>query len=255
MKHTIFSLILLFISTSIFAARKEILLNENWMFRFSHQVQFKSEERVNLPHTWNSGDALSGKQDYYRGMGNYTKTLFVKPEWKGKRLFLRFEGVNTIANVFINDVHIGEHRGGYGAFVFEITDKVKYDADNRILVKVNNALQQDVMPLVGDFNFYGGIYRPHHDLTDDAGTDRHQQRDVRRPEDRWDRRRRNGNAGLCPAFLHHRDSVGILLFEIPRSQRDPHRAGHASPCGDRLDCDSGPGHAHPGHLSGQRIAS
>ena len=159
MKHTIFSLILLFISTSIFAARKEILLNENWMFRFSHQVQFKSEERVNLPHTWNSGDALSGKQDYYRGMGNYTKTLFVKPEWKGKRLFLRFEGVNTIANVFINDVHIGEHRGGYGAFVFEITDKVKYDADNRILVKVNNALQQDVMPLVGDFNFYGGIYR------------------------------------------------------------------------------------------------
>ena len=52
MKHTIFSLILLFISTSIFAARKEILLNENWMFRFSHQVQFKSEERVNLPHTW-----------------------------------------------------------------------------------------------------------------------------------------------------------------------------------------------------------
>ena len=44
-------------------------------------------------------------------------------------------------------------------FVFEITDKVKYDADNRILVKVNNALQQDVMPLVGDFNFYGGIYR------------------------------------------------------------------------------------------------
>lgn len=45
MKHTIFSLILFFISTSTFATRKEILLNENWMFRFSHQVQFKSEER------------------------------------------------------------------------------------------------------------------------------------------------------------------------------------------------------------------
>ena len=42
MKHTLFSLILLFISTSIIAARKEILLNENWMFRFSHHVQFKS---------------------------------------------------------------------------------------------------------------------------------------------------------------------------------------------------------------------
>lgn len=159
MKNTIFSLILLFVSTSVFAARKEILLNNDWMFRFSHQVQFKSEQRVNLPHTWNSGDALSGKQDYYRGMGNYEKTLFVKPEWKGKRLFLRFEGVNTIANVFVNATHLGEHRGGYGAFVFEITDQVKYGADNKILVKVNNALQLDIMPLVGDFNFYGGIYR------------------------------------------------------------------------------------------------
>ena len=49
MKHTIFSLILFFISTSTFATRKEILLNENWMFRFSHQVQFKSEVAMPFP--------------------------------------------------------------------------------------------------------------------------------------------------------------------------------------------------------------
>lgn len=159
MKNTIISLVLLLLSTSLFASRKEILLNNDWNFRFSHQVQRNSGHRVNLPHTWNSGDALSGKQDYYRGMGNYDKKLFVKPEWEGKRLFLRFEGVNTIATVFVNSVCLGEHRGGYGAFVFEITDHVKYGADNEILVKVNNALQLDIMPLVGDFNFYGGIYR------------------------------------------------------------------------------------------------
>lgn len=159
MKHTIISLVLLLLSTSAFASRKEILVNKDWTFRFSHQVQFKSEHRVDLPHTWNSGDALSGQQDYYRGMGNYEKSLFIRPEWKGKRLFLRFEGVNTVANVFLNATHVGEHRGGYGAFVFEITDRVNYGADNRLLVKVNNALQLDVMPLVGDFNFYGGIYR------------------------------------------------------------------------------------------------
>ena len=41
MKHTIFSLILLFISTSIFAVRKEILLNENWMFRFPIRYSLK----------------------------------------------------------------------------------------------------------------------------------------------------------------------------------------------------------------------
>lgn len=159
MKNTFFCLVLLLFSTTVFASRKEILLNNDWNFRFWHQVQYKSEQRVNLPHTWNSGDALSGKQDYFRGVGNYDKKIFIKPEWKGKRLFLRFEGVNSIANVFINATHVGEHRGGYGAFVFEITDKVKYGADNTVLVKVNNALQLDIMPLVGDFNFYGGIYR------------------------------------------------------------------------------------------------
>lgn len=159
MKNVCLILILCLICTSAFAERKEILLNENWKFRFSYQVQPKSEHRVDLPHTWNTTDALSGKQDYYRGMGNYEKSLFIAPEWKGKRLFLRFEGVNTVANVFLNDVHVGEHRGGYGAFVFEITDYVKYNETNKLLVKVSNALALDVMPLVGDFNIYGGIYR------------------------------------------------------------------------------------------------
>lgn len=160
MKNKLFGLILLlYVSFAAIASRKEILLNENWTFRFSHQVQRNSGERVNLPHTWNAQDALSGKQDYHRGMGNYTKTLFVDETWKGKRLFLRFEGVNTVSNVFINEKHVGEHRGGYGAFVFEITNNVNYGETNEILVKVNNALQLDIMPLVGDFNFYGGIYR------------------------------------------------------------------------------------------------
>lgn len=152
---------------SVFAQRQDILLNNQWKFRFSHQVQKGSEVRVDLPHTWNAQDALSGKMDYKRGIGNYEKKLFIRPEWKGKRLFLRFEGVNSIADVFINRCHIGEHRGGYGAFVFEITDKVTFGKENSILVRVNNGEQLDVMPLVGDFNFYGGIYRDVHLLITD----------------------------------------------------------------------------------------
>ena len=120
-----------------------------------------------MPHTWNAQDALSGKIDYKRGIGNYEKNLFIRPEWKGKRLFIRFEGVNNIADVFINRRHIGEHRGGYGAFIFEITGKVEYGKENSILVRVNNGEQLDIMPLVGDFNFYGGIYRDVHLLITD----------------------------------------------------------------------------------------
>lgn len=152
---------------SMFAQRQDILLNNDWNFRFSHQVQKGTEVRVDLPHTWNAQDALSGKIDYKRGIGNYEKNLFICPEWKGKRLFIRFEGVNNIADVFINRRHIGEHRGGYGAFIFEITGKVEYGKENSILVRVNNGEQLDIMPLVGDFNFYGGIYRDVHLLITD----------------------------------------------------------------------------------------
>lgn len=158
---------LLFYAMLLHAERKDILLNNNWMFRFSHQVQKGSEERVDLPHTWNAQDALAGKIDYKRGIGNYEKQLYVLPEWKGKRLFIRFEGVNSVADLFMNGVHVGEHRGGYGAFVFEITNWVNYGEQNSILVRVNNAEQLDLMPLVGDFNFYGGIYRDVHLLITD----------------------------------------------------------------------------------------
>lgn len=167
--HIFMVCLLLLGATALRAERKDILLNDNWMFRFSHQVPHNSAERVDLPHTWNAQDALSGKQDYKRGIGNYTRPLNIRPEWKGKRLFLRFEGANSVANLFVNGRHVGEHRGGYGAFVFEITNCVTYDKPNALLVRVNNAEQLDVMPLVGDFNFYGGIYRNVHLLvTDDV---------------------------------------------------------------------------------------
>lgn len=141
------------------AQRIHKTLPSEWQFRFSHQVDKNSATTVIVPHTWNAQDALSGKADYKRGIGNYEQNLYIQPQWKDKRIFLRFEGVNSIANVFINGKHLGEHRGGYSAFIFEITDAVNYGTDNRLTVRVSNAEQLDVMPLVGDFNFYGGIYR------------------------------------------------------------------------------------------------
>ena len=165
MKHlrlTFSALFAMAVSMQTLAQRENILINQDWNFRFSHQVDKNSSRLVDLPHTWNAQDALSGKPDYKRGIGNYDKKLFIRSEWKGKRLFLRFEGANCVSNVFINGKQIGEHRGGYGAFIFEITDKVNYGKDNTVLVRVNNGEQLDVMPLVGDFNFYGGIYRDVH---------------------------------------------------------------------------------------------
>ena len=73
------------------AQRESISINKDWKFRFSHQVEKNKWEMVDLPHTWNAQDALSGKLDYKRGIGNYVKRLFFPEEWKGKRIFLRFD--------------------------------------------------------------------------------------------------------------------------------------------------------------------
>ncbi len=144
------------------AQRHDQLLNDNWQFRFGHQVEKSTVARVDLPHTWNAQDALSGRTDYKRGLGHYERRLFVPADWKGQRLYLRLEGANSIADLFVNGRHAGQHRGGYGAFVFEITDFVNYGKANTLRVSVNNAETLELMPLVGDFNFYGGLYRDVH---------------------------------------------------------------------------------------------
>lgn len=161
-------LVLLFAGLELPATeRMDMLLNDNWKFTFNHEVEKSAGRRVDIPHTWNSVDALNGQLDYYRSAAIYQKKLVIKHEWKNKRLFLKFDGVNTIANVFVNGKHVGEHRGGYTAFIFEISDAVNYGEENELMVRVSNALNLDVMPLLGDFNFYGGIFRDVHLLLTD----------------------------------------------------------------------------------------
>lgn len=157
MKKLLINTVLAFSMLSL-SGRDTINLNSNWNFAYGYEVKKEIWDRVEIPHTWNNVDAHFSHH-YYRGQASYLKEIHIHKEWQGKRLFLRFNGVNTVANVFINEKHIGEHRGGYTAFIFEITDHVDYGATNSIRVRVSNALQLDVMPLVGDFNFYGGIYR------------------------------------------------------------------------------------------------
>ena len=54
---------------------------------------------------------------------------------------------------------MGEHKGAYNAFTYEITDFVKYGENNSINVICDNSMRFDVAPQGGDFNMYGGLYR------------------------------------------------------------------------------------------------
>ena len=140
------------------AARDTYILNNDWRFFFKEENSSDEARYVRLPHTWNL-DALTGDGSYRQTTANYLRTLFIPADWDGKRLFLRFHGVQSVADVFLNGTHIGEHRGGWTAFTFEITDKVRFGSDNTLLVVVSNNYQNDVLPTSTEMNLYGGIYR------------------------------------------------------------------------------------------------
>lgn len=163
MRHAILVFALLLAPFIAEAQRTTVSLNDSWTFYPMSDVQKQPKaQTVSLPHSWNLRDVFDGA-DYKRSSYVYEKTIHsptpALPSKGSKRYFLKFDGVNSHADVYINQRWIGEHKGGYTAFCFEITDKLK-EGDNLITVVASNAYRTDVAPLAGDFNIYGGITRP-----------------------------------------------------------------------------------------------
>lgn len=139
--------------------RRDITLADGWTVRpIANTNRNAKAESVTLPHTWNA-EYPEGSHYYDRTTMVYERTLSVTPDMAGRRLFLYFEGVNSVADVFVNRRSAGSHKGGYTAFCIEITDRVR-PGDNHIEVWAGNAFRTDVLPVSGDFNVYGGIHRP-----------------------------------------------------------------------------------------------
>ncbi|ANI88584.1 beta-galactosidase [Arachidicoccus ginsenosidimutans] len=145
--------------------RQIIPLNNDWQFAKAPDTSKKAArltgwQQVNIPHTWNKNDMQTvGK--FYTGDAYYRKTFSADKAWKNKKVFIRFEGVGQVADVYVNSHFIGEHKGSFAAFCFEIGHMLKFDSVNTITVKVNNTPRKDIIP-INNFLFpiYGGIYRP-----------------------------------------------------------------------------------------------
>lgn len=149
-------------------------MNTDWRFykgtsdnAFLPSFDDRTWETVNIPHTWNNIDGQDGTPggkdirdaNYFRGDGWYRKRFVLNEDDKDKLLFIRFQGANMQAEVFINGKRAGAHKGGYTAFSVDITPYVNFEKENIIAVRVNNEKTQDIAPLTADFTFYGGIYR------------------------------------------------------------------------------------------------
>lgn len=156
MKKYIATLLLLTLCASV-QAREVFPLNEGWRFFFKSENSSDNARHVTLPHTWNTDTGAGGY--FLETTANYQNDMYVPADWASKRLFVKFYGVQSVADLFVNGYHVGAHRGGATAFTFEITDKIRFGEDNALLVVVSNNCRDDVLPTSTDMNLYGGIYR------------------------------------------------------------------------------------------------
>lgn len=134
--------------------RTIINFNDNWTFTSRDSKRMM----IHIPHTWNALDGQDGGNDYYRGMGLYEKTFMIpKFNREVEDVYLEFSGVNSSAEVFLNDRSIVVHHGGYSTFRVDITEHL--EEANELRVEVDNSINDKIYPQKADFTFYGGIYR------------------------------------------------------------------------------------------------
>jgi beta-galactosidase len=145
-----------------------LALNRNWRFNKSfvdgaHDLEFDDSafERVTIPHSnarlpWHSFD-----DKMYEFVSIYRRRFRVPPQARGKRVFVDFEGAMTASTVWINGTKLGEYKGGYTPFSFELTPHVNFDGENLLAVDLDSTERADIPPFGHQIDYltFGGIYR------------------------------------------------------------------------------------------------
>ncbi|WP_026526548.1 glycoside hydrolase family 2 protein [Butyrivibrio sp. VCD2006] len=148
--------------------RKKLYLNNEWKFKneFSEEMikpdyQDTALLNVRLPHTVAETAFNYFDDSVYQMVSCYRKTFRADHIWKEKRVALHFEGAAHEATIYFNGELLGKHSCGYTAFEFDISDKIKYDSPNTIVVRLDSRENLNVPPFgfVVDYMTYGGIYR------------------------------------------------------------------------------------------------
>ncbi|MET0365547.1 MAG: glycoside hydrolase family 2 TIM barrel-domain containing protein, partial [Sphingobium sp.] len=178
------------VQTPVTAGRIVTDIGQGWHFRFGVEGEAPATpgfddsgwETVSVPHSWNRiGEyALkrSADSNNKEGVGWYRLNLTAPAATKGQRQYLDFGAVANIADVWVNGVHIGQHRGAFTRFRYDVTAQWKAGQPNLIVVKADNSKRApgsstaQTIPLAGDFFLYGGMYRGVSLITtDSAGID------------------------------------------------------------------------------------
>lgn len=164
--------------------RIEKKINSNWTFNYFPGDEMESGceapgfndsawPLISIPHTWSTcettgdEDPFIGNQDerenpyWWTGWGWYRKRFGINTGIGTRKVFVEFEGVHKYCKVWINGHYLGDHKGGYGSFDFDITEHLVPGNENVLAVAVSN-VQNDsygIPPMAAaDINLYGGIW-------------------------------------------------------------------------------------------------
>ncbi len=150
------------------AGRMVLPINRGWRYSekmtdAAHAVAFDDSgfEHVVVPHTNVRLPWHSFPDKAYEFVSIYRRPLKVPAAAKGKRVFVDFEGVMTASTVWINGQKLGEYRGGYTPFSFELTGKLDPGGNNVLAVDVDSTERADIPPFGNEIDYltFGGIYR------------------------------------------------------------------------------------------------
>ena len=160
--------------TTVFAAEKGtqtrtvLPINRKWRYRPSkvegaHLPAFNDAafEPVVIPHTNISLPWHNFNDKDYEFISTYRRRFRYPAAARGKRVFVDFEGAMTASTVWINGAPLGEYRGGFTPFSFELTDHLHPDAENVLVVQVDSTERADIPPFGYEIDYltFGGIYR------------------------------------------------------------------------------------------------
>ena len=141
--------------------RKVQSINSKWKFVKANvalaDLAKAKAQNVSVPHTWNNLDGQDGGGDYFKGTCWYYKKLGKLPLEADEVAYLEFEGVHSIADVYLNGKEIAHHEGGFSTFRVRIDEHL--NEENILAVRVDNSANDYIYPQWADFTFFGGIYR------------------------------------------------------------------------------------------------
>ncbi len=172
MRKIVFSffLLMLFVGVSAQNGRKIVPMDSQWRFATgTHTDAVKPDFKdagwrlLDVPHDWSiegeySRDNPTGRGGGYlpAGDGWYRKQFSLPQEDRGKKVFIEFDGVMANSEVYINGHLLGIWPYGYTAFIYDMSDHVKFgnNEKNILTVRANNIDQPASRWFTG-----AGIYR------------------------------------------------------------------------------------------------